>query len=733
MQIACVISWWVVLEVIGLVTFPLVARVCSGLRDQGYSISKILGLLILTFLVWMLSSLRLLSFGFGSIMVSFAILAVVCLLLGRKHLRPSTWPRRQILISEVVFGVSFIAFLLVMYGKPDIYYGGADFFMDYAFLGSILRGGYFPPPDPWLAGATLPYYYGGHLVVAVLTVVTRVPPSIAFNVAVAMYFALAVCASYGLGYNITGRKLYGALAALFVCVVGFLTGTYQLIGHLLDMDVMGAYHIGSPNIIEWMLNFDFWSAPWLIPHAMAQYPYYLFLAGTLHAFMMSIPFQLMFIALVYAAFRKSATADGATMRDRVLEVAVLGLSLGFLSLVNTWDYPVYMAFVVGAFVLLRIGRSIKEVAARLGGILALSFVLYIPYYLSRSMGGVSGLGVVADRTNLGSFFEALTLFLFLTFSLLFVMRRPELFRHWVVVAITLVILFATILVAIFAGFPLLIVLVPVILLSLYYIFRAETKGRGEFALLLIVMGFSLALFCELLYVDDCYGDPWERFNTVFKFYVPLWVFLGLSSAYAVFHVSSRLKKGAVKAVWTALAVLILVACLVHPVVSTVSATGGRHEGWGLTRGTLDGMAYLKSIQKGDYEALRWMNEEIDGHPVVLEAPGAVFQYVSRVSTFTGLPTIVGWTSWEVMWRGAWDEVANREREADRIYSTLDYGEAVALLDKYEVEYVYVGSLERQKYEDEGLRKFADHPDDFELVYENEEVMLFIVRVSGGTD
>ena len=144
-QVAYVIFWWLALVVIGLISFPLVSRVCGKLPDKGYSISKLVGLVILTFLVWMFSSLNLLPFGYISILISFLLLAALSLYLGRKNLRIANWPRKPIIISESVFAASFAIFLLIMVGKPDIYFGGADYFMDFAFMGSILRGDYFPP------------------------------------------------------------------------------------------------------------------------------------------------------------------------------------------------------------------------------------------------------------------------------------------------------------------------------------------------------------------------------------------------------------------------------------------------------------------------------------------------------------------------------------------------------------------------------------------------------------
>ena len=186
MQLAYVIFWWLVLEVIGLVSFPLVSRICGRLKDQGYAVSKPFGLLFITFFTWFLSSIKVLPFGYASILISVAALAALSLYFGRGNLRIKQWPRRTILASEAAFAVPFVIFLVIKMLKPDIYYGGADYFMDFAFTKSILNGGYFPPADPWFSGYSLPYYYGGHLIVAILTILTRVPPEISFNIAVAI-------------------------------------------------------------------------------------------------------------------------------------------------------------------------------------------------------------------------------------------------------------------------------------------------------------------------------------------------------------------------------------------------------------------------------------------------------------------------------------------------------------------------------------------------------------------
>ncbi len=718
--------WWLALVVIGLVSFPLVSRVCGGLKDRGYSISKLVGLVILTFLVWMISSLRILPFGYISILISFLLLGGLSLYLGRKNLRITNWPRKSIIISESVFAAAFVIFLLIMALIPDIYFAAADDFMDFAVMGSTIRGDYFPPVDPWFAGESIPYYYGGHLLAAILTVITSVPLAISFNIAMAMFFALAVNASYGLGYNITKRKLYGFLAVIFICVAGYITGAYQLIAYVFHIDVMGNYPHGAPNIVEWLLSFNFWDAPWMIPGGMAQYPSYIFQMGTLHAFMMGIPFQLMFIMLIFALFQKSRLSGRIARSDTLLDIFVLGMCLGFFYFINAWDYPTYIILTIFAFALLRIRPSIKGRLSVLGGIVGLSLLLYTPLYLSRGMGGIYGIGLVAERTSVADFFEFCGLFLFSLFSLLFILWKRELFRSKGVILAGIFIILATVLASVLLDFQLLIIVVPVGILCMYYIYKSKQKTETEFVLLLVIIGAALAFFCDLLYLDDAIGGDWERFNTVMKLYLQIWLFFGIAAAYAVFYVLKNMGRKT-KVIWLVILGALILASLIHPIASTTSLTSGRHESWGMNRGTLDGMAYMEMVDKGDYEAMRWINKNIDGSPVVLETPGGCFAYASRVSVFTGLPTVLGWGSYEIMWGRTWGEVGEREADVETIYNTLDNDKAMALLAKYDVEYIYIGNLEQESYESEGLRKFASHPQDYELIYEDEGVTIYEVK------
>ena len=831
MQVAYVIFWWFILEVIGLISFPLVSRLFGGLPDRGYSISKPVGLLLLTYIVWIISSFHIMPFGGGSLAVSFLLLAVFLLYFGRKNLNIREWPRKQILISEAVFAGFFILFLLITMGSPDIYYQGAvDAFFNSAFLNSTLRADYFPPVDPWFAGESLPYYYGGHLMVATLIKMTAVPPSIAFNIAVSLFPALAACAAYGIGYNITRRKLYGFITAFFICIIGFASGAFELAAYLLDRPVLGFTNWWSQDLGDWFLRFNVGEAAWMMEGSMVNYPYDCFLRGDLHTYLMSTPFQVMYITFIFALFQQGRSRAEIPRADTLLQILLLGVSLGFFMFLNSWEYPTYIIFTVLAFIILQIRTGVRgalklpasishrlaslplkatrnaedgEVTVPTGtisvpiAIIALSFILFIPYYVMGWMSGFHGIGIVEAslRTKTVQLLEFGSLFLFAVFTLLMVssrrisfisvlfipvlfilmfrqsewtvfiaalamltlliplviFSRARLFRGRFTIPAAILVLLITVLVTIVLdrtdkGFQVLIIVIPLGLFPLFYIFRARRRTKRDFVFFLVAMGAALIFFCELFYIKDAYaGGLFARNNTVMKVYLQLWVFLAIPAAYAVYYVMRNLGRKR-KVTWVIILLVLVAASMLHPIATTTTMIAGDEPftAWGVNSGTLDGIAYIKDENRAEYEAIEWLNEEIKGQPVILEAPGGVYTYSSRVSTFTGLPTLLGWTTWEWQWRSQHSagEFGKREKAIATIYNTVDNELALELLEEWNVKYVYIGTLERHGlkkhngelvragYDSEGLAKFAAHPESYKPVFENEEVAIYEVTGIG---
>jgi uncharacterized membrane protein len=134
--------------------------------------------------------------------------------------------------------------------------------------------------------------------------------------------------------------------------------------------------------------------------------------------------------------------------------------------------------------------------------------------------------------------------------------------------------------------------------------------------------------------------------------------------------------------------------------------------------------------KWDLEAIRWLLDNVVGSPVVLEGHAPEYRWGARYSINTGLPAVLGWNWHQRQQRVAADdqEVWNRVGEISTIYNTVDWQEAQALLDKYNVRYIVVGPLERSYYESIGLEKFERAVSEGRLqrVFRNEQVTIYQV-------
>lgn len=121
--------------------------------------------------------------------------------------------------------------------------------------------------------------------------------------------------------------------------------------------------------------------------------------------------------------------------------------------------------------------------------------------------------------------------------------------------------------------------------------------------------------------------------------------------------------------------------------------------------SLDGTLYLRNLYPTDYEAIIWLNANMKGQPVILEAQGDSYTDYARVSSNTGLPTLLGWTVHEWLWRGTYDIPAPRISEIQNLYETNDITLTKSLIKKYDVKLIFIGDLERQKYPNINQEKF----------------------------
>ncbi len=238
-----------------------------------------------------------------------------------------------------------------------------------------------------------------------------------------------------------------------------------------------------------------------------------------------------------------------------------------------------------------------------------------------------------------------------------------------------------------------------------------------FILLLILLGTGLTLLPEFFYLRDQFG--W-RMNTIFKFYFQAWALWSLAAAFISVELLSTLKRwryAAFSLFWTAL----VVVSLAYPVLMVLNKTNN----FTPAEWTLDGDAYIARYTPDEYAAMQWLKDQNLG--IVAEAVGGSYSDYARVSTRTGFPTVLGWPGHESQWRGGATEMGSREQDIRRLYETDMPEEMFAILNKYDICYVYLGNLERVQYVvNQG--KFDAW---LSVLYSNNSVIIYQVPANNG--
>ena len=185
-------------------------------------------------------------------------------------------------------------------------------------------------------------------------------------------------------------------------------------------------------------------------------------------------------------------------------------------------------------------------------------------------------------------------------------------------------------------------------------------------------------------------------NTMFKLSYQAYVMFGMSMIYGLLRLICDLKKKLLKVIPAILIALFVLTCgyfwyAVNCWYGNVLDRSNYRQ--------LNATGYLVNEKPEDAEAIYWLDENIEGLPVVLEADGTSYTTYCRVSAMTGLPTVSGWYTHEWLWRE--DTGAQNARNADvkTIYTSSDESVIRELIEKYDIEYIFVGSCEREKYED----------------------------------
>jgi YYY domain-containing protein len=409
------ISWYLILTLLGWLTFPLVHYLFPALADRGYTLSRVAGLLIWGYIFWLLASLGIAQNDIGGIFLALSLLIGLSAwsAFGRQRtildfLKENT---SLAITTEILFFAAFAFLAFVRSANPEL--TSTEKPMELAFINGILRSPVFPPQDPWLSGYAISYYYFGYVMTAMLARLSGITGSMAHNLMTSLVFALGAIGSYGILYNLlsinrgsktkdrdannNGAELpvlrpsssilgLSLLAPLFLLLVSNFGALLEILhqGGLfwtkdpatdqyssrfwtwLDMKELSLvpaipFHwLPLDRYLWWwrssrvLQDYDMLKNPLEV---IDEFPFFSFLLGDLHPHVLAIPFSLLAIAvalnLYLGGWRGSINAFGVRLHINLKGFLFSSLVLGGLAFLNTWDILVAAALIVAAYIFRR--------------------------------------------------------------------------------------------------------------------------------------------------------------------------------------------------------------------------------------------------------------------------------------------------------------------------------------------------------------------------------------------
>jgi YYY domain-containing protein len=483
-----VLSWWVLVTLAGLAVWPLLFRILGGLPDRGYTLARTAGLMLTGFVFWFLASVGLLRNTPGGMVFAWVVVLVIALVAFlRWDDRPTlrAWAREHsglIIVTEVLFLLLFFGWAIYRAHNPEM--RSTEKPMEIMFLNGIRSSEIFPPRDPWLSGYAISYYYFGYVIAAMLADLSGVTSGIAFNLTIALLFALTGIGALGVVYNLvrsqaglarirgTGQRAAlgaGLLAVGFLILMGNL-GTalieFPYRGYASGLvnedyfkfwDVEGRdsyFDSDGDTVPDWAddpLPLDQWSFTWGMgwrysrvvhdrdlngdPHPIqpiTEFPNFSFVLADIHPHVLALPFGVLALGLMLNLV--------LGQRDLLrYEYPLYAIWIGGMVFMNSWD-AIFVPLLIAADVLRRLirrGTGSLDMEDILGtvrfaaAIALLTLTFYAPWIISFTSQAGGILPNVIYPTPWQQFFLQFGTFLVILVPFLLVeVRRAGRRFHW---------------------------------------------------------------------------------------------------------------------------------------------------------------------------------------------------------------------------------------------------------------------------------------------------------------
>ena len=624
---------------LGWMVFPLVFSVLKRLPDAGFGVSIPLGILLAGWPVWFLSSLKIISFSLSAAILGVAVLFLVGATVAyRQRLDIKEWltNRKRIWIPEtILFITAFLFWGLIRGFQPDIQ--GLEKFMDIGFANSVVRSDSMPPPDPWLAGKTINYYYFGHYLAGFLMMLSGIDSSYSYNLMLAGVFALGVTGGFSFIYNFSGGKKAGVMGGLLGAVMLNLGGNGHTLWHFLSGQDKGYWYPDATRFIQFTIH---------------EFPAYSHVVADLHGHLMNFPLVLAFLVILTGFIKSFKVRPSIYWYIKYL--LSLGSLLGIFIMTNAWDFPIY-------------------------GLILAIVVVHGSWFTAR--------GSWLKWLKQILFFGTITVLMAVVVSLPFVFNFKNITQGVALVEARSPLWRLAVL---WGGFAV------IGAVAVWNFSHKRSNLLWLLPLVMVVVSVLLIFIPEVIYVKDIYIKDYHRANTMFKLTYQSFVMMSLVFGVTFGSMAKEIRTSKFeirKYLPMAIILIVFAAHMLYPFYAINSYYNGLKNYQGIY-----GLKWLWRQYSDDYAALMWLkNLNAKNNFSILEAVGESYTDFARMSAFSGFSTVLGWRVHEWLWRGGFDIPAQRTEEVRKMYESPFDPESLRLLKQYKIRYIVVGDLERKTY------------------------------------
>lgn len=652
------LRWLLLISIISLIMRSYLCVYDLSLWDDGFALSFGMGLALSFFLCWFVSAVT--KVPFGSILaflslISLSIIPYIIAYLKKRHSNSRLLEKVPVIayipdkrrINKFIWGLAIFALIYAIafwvIGFNATLDSGTENYMDLGFMTSIYRQQSIAPFDMWFAGEKLNYYYLGQAAAVYLCRLSFVLPQYGYSLMLVTFWASVFTMSTEICYAVTKRflpALIGGIASAFAGNTHWVVfGLFNYVRQFFNgEEIVDNYWFPDGTVY---IRTDLGD----LDNGKNEFPAYSAILGDLHAHVINIIFVLTLIALLidYAAAKKPD--------DKKSNIILCGILLGLFKGTNYWDFAIYFVITGAVVVFCDIKakglslKTIKAIVFKAFIVIILSYITILPFTLN-FVKIASSVEICKNHTPINKFLLL-----------------------WLVPILTTVVL-------------------------IIWMYLPNNKwdyegGLREGILAIALCTIGLVIVPELVYVKDIYGAGNERFNTMFKLTYQAFVLFGILAGIAAGLIGKYIG-----------IIVVGIVILAHATYTPHAIKDWMGNVWDASmRKGISNYAGLYDDENYSYELLAaaMINGDTSKKINIIEGEGDSYTHSATLSVLTGACTVEGWLVHEWLWRDSYEIVSERAAEVRNFYESGDNNYCQNMIDKYDIDYIFVGPYERGRY------------------------------------